>query len=336
MGLAKNSFLRFSELIPLSVLKRISPVDIYLPYHHIVSNGRETHVSHLYQFKNEQQFEKDLDYLLKKFKPIQVSDLVDYVKEKRTVAPDSFMLTFDDGFRECFTVIAPILHRKGIPAIFFLNNNYIGNNKLFYRLKISLLIEHLINNPGHLDIYKKYLELADNTLNASIEKIKTINQNKEPVLDHIADETGFSFGKFLQEKQPFLTEDDIDQMVGMGFSIGGHSLSHPYFQFLSEDEQVHEAVASTKRLAARFNQPHLLFSFPHYDNVVSEKVIKRILGEGIDVLFGIQNQLPELQNNMLHRFNAERPSVSLNRQIKAEMLYTAILRVTGNFKANRN
>ncbi len=335
MGFIKNFFLQLSEQIPLGILKRISPIDIYLPYHHIVSNEVAPYVRHLYSFKNEKQFERDLDYLLKNFKPIQVDDLVAYVRGGKSILPNSFLPTFDDGFRECATVIAPILYRKGVSAIFFLNNNYIGNNKLFYRLKISLLIEHLAKNNSLNPIYRQNLGLSDSSIVTSIDAIKTLNQSKEHVLDQIATETGFNFDKFLNDVQPFLNEADVDNLVSMGFSIGGHSLSHPYFQFLSEEEQVHEAVHSTKQLADRYHQKHLLFSFPHSDKVIRTPVIQGILDQGIDVLFGIQNQLPELQYRMLHRFNAERPGIPIKRQIKAEMLHTAILKATGRYRVNR-
>lgn len=336
MGFLKNCFLRVSELIPLSVLKRISPIDLYLPYHHIVSNQQAPHVSHLYQFKNEKQFEKDLDYLLKHFNPIHVNDLVAYVQESRPIPPDSFLFTFDDGFRECVTIIAPILQRKGIPAIFFLNNNYIGNRKLFYRLKISLLIEYLLKNKSLNSTYQNNLNLPIYSVTESIDAIIKINQSKEIILDQIATEIGISFEKFLHDHQPFLNEADVDALVQMGFAIGGHSLSHPYFQFLSEDEQVQEAVASTQQLALRYHQQHLLFSFPHSDKLIKKSVIQKILANGIDVIFGIQNQLPELHHKMLHRFNAERPEISIKRQIKAEMLFNAILKVTGKYHVDRS
>lgn len=336
MGLLKNGFLRVSELIPLSILKRISPIDIYLPYHHIVSNTTASHVSNLYQFKNEKQFENDLDYLLKNYNPILVDDLVAYVKNGQSISPNSFLLTFDDGFRECATVIAPLLHRKGVPAIFFLNNNFIGNKKLFYRLKISLLIEQLLQNHSLNSIFQNKLSLSNNSVDTSIDTLKTLDQSKELILDQIANETGLSFEKFLNDVQPFLNEDDVDQLVQMGFHIGGHSLSHPYFQFLSKEEQVHQAVASTRQLATRYRQEHLLFSFPHSDKVITKTVIQKILDDGIDVLFGIQNQLPELQNRMLHRFNAERPGIPIQRQIKAEMFYNAILKTTGRYRVTRS
>lgn len=318
------------------MLKAVSPIDIYLPYHHLVSGLDVPHVKHLYQFKNVTQFEKDLDYLLKNFSPIKVEDVVAYVKEKIHIPPNQFLLTFDDGFRECATVIAPLLYKKGVPAIFFLNNDFIGNTKLFYRSKISLLIDHLFKHPHLAPVYQEVMQSKNNALPSLITELKKTDQCGEHILDRIAQQTHFSFENFLKEQQPFLNNEDVDELVSKGFHVGGHSLSHPYFELLAEEEQVNQAVQSTKQIAARFRQKHLLFSFPHSDKSISNAVIQKIVNNGIDVLFGIQNQLPELQNRMLHRFNAERPEIPVSMQIKAEMLYSAFLRMSGKYKVDRD
>lgn len=336
MDILKKSFLKLSEQIPLNILKAVSPIDIFLPYHHLVSDKYAPHIHHLYQFKNTKQFEKDLDFLLRNFSPIGVDDVVAYVKENKQIAPNQFLLTFDDGFRECASVIAPVLLKKGVPAIFFLNNDFIGNTRLFYRLKISLLIDQLLHCNQLIPLYQKALHSTNSDIPTLIDELKKTDQAKEEILNSIAEKSDINFELFLKETQPFLNEEDIEGLVRQGFHIGGHSLSHPYFQLLPDDEQVSQAVKSTLQLAERFDQKYLLFSFPHTDKPISHAVVQRILDNGIDVLFGIQNQLPELHNRMLHRFNAERPAIPIRRQIKAEMLYAAVSKLFGRYQIHRD
>lgn len=335
MGILKNSFLKISGWTPMPLLKVISPIDVYLPYHHLVSNADAPHIRHLYQFKNVGQFEKDLDFLLKHFSPASVEDVVAYAKGERAILRNQFLLTFDDGFQECASIIAPLLIKKGVPAIFFLNNDFIDNKKLFYRLKISLLIEQLVNQQDQFLEYQNLLGSGNGSITELLARLKKINQKEEYILDTLAARLDLDFEKFLSEQQPFLTTEAIEGLVKQGFAIGGHSLSHPYFHLLTDAQQVEQAVSSTKQLAERFRQKHLLFSFPHSDKEIKETVLRQILSEGIDVLFGIQNQLPELGNNMLHRFNAERPSVPVRRQLKAVMVHAAMSKMFGKFHVNR-
>ena len=65
MSLFKSLIIGGSSLLPIKILKAISPTSLYLPYHHLVSNEKVPHIDQLYPYKNVQQFKKDLEYLLK-------------------------------------------------------------------------------------------------------------------------------------------------------------------------------------------------------------------------------------------------------------------------------
>ena len=68
--------------------------------------------------------------------------------------------------------------------------------------------------------------------------------------------------------------------------------------------------------------PFNLFSFPHMDTEVTQDFFDQMATEypGIDAFFGIQNQKQELQNKMLHRFNAERPHLPMNKQLNGILM----------------
>lgn len=334
MAFIKSTFLNASNLLPVKWLQKVSPIDLYLPYHHLVTNDDCPHISHLYSFKNESQFIKDLDYLLKYFTPLSVEDVVEYVRNDKILPANGFLLTFDDGFKEIRSVVAPILHRKGVPAIFFLNSSFIDNKAFFYRLKVSLLIDELLKNNHLKTIYAKHLRITgeiENLING-LKKIDFLNQNKA---DAIAKESGISFVEYVNKNQTFVTSEQVNELLAMGFSIGGHSKDHPYLPLLSPDEQVEQILGSTNFLVQKFNLKHRLFAFPHSDREIKQEVINELLKGGIDVLFGIQNQKAELNNRLLHRFNAERPSVSLQKQIKAEIVHAWMLDKVGKLNVKR-
>src|SRR5438067_10965432 len=121
MNLLKKAYYSACSLFPPSLIQRISPVKTLLPYHHLVSDKELLHIKHLYSYKNTNQFKKDIDYFLKYFKPATVDELMDKINNKRPLPAGRFLLTFDDGFKEVYEVIAPILSACKIPAIFFIN-----------------------------------------------------------------------------------------------------------------------------------------------------------------------------------------------------------------------
>ena len=68
---------------------------------------------------------------------------VDSVKNNTILPKNSFMITFDDGFRELYDIVAPILQEKKLTATIFLTRNYLDNAELGYDNKKSLILEQL-------------------------------------------------------------------------------------------------------------------------------------------------------------------------------------------------
>lgn len=328
MSLFKSLFLGGSSALPIKELQKISPTSLYLPYHHLVSNEKVAHIAHLYPYKNEQQFITDLDYLLKHFSPINVPEVLDCIKENRPFPNNSFLITFDDGLSEIYNVVAPILEKKGITAIFFINSAFIDNKKLFYRFKISLLIDELLKNESQKDkieLYAQVLKCDAGSVKKIIEKLKGIQQTNENTLDRIASQIGFSYESYLDTVQPFLSSLQIRSLLDKGFYIGGHSVSHPYYPSLSLEGQIKQTVDSLLFLKEKFEVKNRLFAFPHSDKEITQSFFEKIKNEEVELFFGIQNQKKENNNRVLQRFNAERPGVSLQKQIKSVMVYNWVM-----------
>lgn len=322
------------------MVQKISPSSTLLPYHHLVSDKDVLHIKHLYSYKNVKQFTDDLDFLLKHTRPVSVDELVDAVKLQSQLPKNSFLLSFDDGFSEIYNVIAPILLRKGIPAVFFINPAFIDNKELFYRCKISLLIEHILKST---EVSFKWDQLAEvcgnkqiNTKGHLIQYIKTVtNLNKEK-LDSIAELLWLSFSDYLKEVQPFLTTSQIETLSAQGFSIGAHSWDHPYYNLISDEEKISQTILSGNFVTEHFHQSYKLFSFPHSDASLSQLFLDSLIETWQpDLLFGIQNQKNELNNRMLHRFNAERPELPMKKQLNGILLFTLLQQITGKNKVLR-
>lgn len=340
MKLFKKIYYSVSAQLPAKLVQKISPSSILLPYHHLVSDEDVLHIKHLYSYKNIKQFTDDLDCLLKNTKPVSVDDLVSAAKNGNELPKNSFLLTFDDGFSEVYNIIAPILLKKGVPAIFFINPAFIDNKELFYRCKISLLVEHILKSEQQLYNHVLLSVAGKNksiiTKELLIEFVKSVtNLNKEK-LDDIAELLQFSFSDYLKTVQPFLTTTQLQTLNSQGFSIGAHSWDHPYYHLISHEEKLSQTISSGNYIAETFHQPYKLFSFPHSDASLSQTFFDNLIETWQpDLLFGIQNQKHELKNKMLHRFNAERPELSMEKQLNGMLIFTLLQQITGKNKVLR-
>ncbi|MBI1344493.1 MAG: polysaccharide deacetylase family protein [Terrimonas sp.] len=337
MNLLKKVFYQTAAIIPSGVLKSISPITTLFPYQHTVSDSVLLHIKHLYPYKGTKQFTKDLDFILKDYRPITANDIWNVIQKGDTLPKNTFLLSFDDGFRETEEIIAPILIAKGVPAVFFINPAFVDNRELFYRCKISLVIERLIEkkeNTSLLNTGCEILGLDKNTpFENLIRRIKIITNLDAGLLDKLAPHLDISFEEYLYTEKPFLSMKQLESLVKMGFELGGHSWNHPYFHLLSIDEQIHQTSASIDFINAHFTQKIKLFSFPHSDSGISNSYFQHT--DSVDMFFGTQNQKLESNHNVFHRFNTERPDLPLQQQIKGILLLSFLQRLFAKNQVTR-
>ena len=71
--------------------------------------------------------------------------------QKKNIANDKVVFTFDDGYESFYTTIAPILEKYNFKGIFFISTNYIGTNGFVTEKQLIELIErgHLIGTHSH-------------------------------------------------------------------------------------------------------------------------------------------------------------------------------------------
>jgi peptidoglycan/xylan/chitin deacetylase (PgdA/CDA1 family) len=243
------------------------PAGILFPCGHTVGQIAPLHVRHLYKIPSPTKFKSDIDSLAKRYQPLQLSELerIGRSPEKKASAR-YFVLSFDDGMREVYDVIAPILREKGIPAIFFLNSTTIDNQQLMWRHKVSLLIDRTQQEPARvppqLSIY------PGNTVG---EKLLAVRFADKAILDEIAAFYELDFNEYLRRSQPYLTTEQVLELASSGFEFGAHSASHPCFCEISVENQKEEISRSVRFIRA-LGLPCRYFAFPFHDHEVTTRV----------------------------------------------------------------
>ncbi len=266
MGFLKNTLLPFTgNLIGIRELIRISGQNIIFPFYHAVSDEYLPHISPLYNVKNIQSFNEDLDFLQKHFQPIGMEDVYLHVRREKMITKPSFHLSFDDGLREVHDVVLPILIQKGIPATVFVNSDFVDNRDLFFRYKAALIIDK----------------------NKSIKsKVLKIKYPERELLDSLAQELDNDFRDFIQKQQPYLTTEQLRTLQKNSFSIGGHSENHPNYHLISEKEQIEQTVNSCVFVQEEFFEKNKYFAFPFSADGISNSFFETIYKD-VDLTFGI-------------------------------------------------
>jgi len=312
----KEKFIRFLASFEKEDIEKSFPLDYFLPVYHCVYDDRLAHINQVIQYKNVKQFEDDIDYLSKHFQFINWSEFKDFVngnfKPKKKIA----LLTFDDGFREFYDIVVPILERKGIYAMNFINPAFIDNQDMMYRCKASLIINELENNKN-IDPKIHTFLTGNEDLKQQVLKIK---YSQTDILHELANILEINFASYLKEHQPYLTTNQLNNLTQKGYGISSHSWDHPLYNQLSLSQQL-ETTNKTFEYLKENNFLYESFAFPFTDFGVQKDFFQGLQNnKELFCTFGSAGVKLDSVNNHFHRIPMEMGE-SAEKLLKKEMAY---------------
>jgi peptidoglycan/xylan/chitin deacetylase (PgdA/CDA1 family) len=315
--------------LPPPLWHKLLGIELIIPHWHIVSDELLPHISGLYKYRNTKQFKTDLDFFLKFYKPVSLQSIINHLDGIERLPQRCFLPTFDDGFREIYDIVAPILLAKGVPAAFFIISSNINNQTLCYPQKKSIII-NMVNKLNNTNIKTQLIKLLDSSgvrgqnLTSKLSNIYYLKRN---ILDEVAIILNCDFVKYVDTVQPYLSIAQIKYLLKKGFDIGAHSIDHPLYSELSIEEQVAQTVESIRQLSKTFEFSCNAFAFPYSDADISLDFFQRAFVEKqLKVTFGIGSISSNSFPRNLPRFTMERTDRPA-KQILARQFGRTLLRM---------
>jgi peptidoglycan/xylan/chitin deacetylase (PgdA/CDA1 family) len=297
---------KFSGILPLKMLISFTKQRIIYPFYHTISDEDLVHIKHLFTVRTKKIFEKDIDFFLKHYSPIDYDTLISIIENRIPIKKNSFLLSFDDGLREFHDIIAPILISKGIPAICFLNSNFIDNKDLFFRYKTSILIEKLTTNQISSAVHKELKVRFFNRklpIENNYRSMLLLGHSDKLFIDELAKILDVDFIEYLNKVKPYLDSTQISKLITQGFKFGSHSIDHPLFSDLPENMQIFQTEKSINEITAKFKLDYKVFSFPFTDYGVAMNFFNKI-----------HNSIPPKANITFGSAGLKKDSCKLNIQ----------------------
>jgi len=213
-----GSIFRF---IPVKWIYSLAGKPLLIPFYHTVSNDNLSYINHRYHVKSVLEFESDIKWLIRNFKTKNPANF------DTCFSRDGFFLTFDDGFKECSSTIAPILLKYNLSAIFFINTAFLDDkelptfikennkNKIFlnsHEVKSIIQQGFLIGSHGHR--HPLYSSISFDAQVQEIEQSKAYIKNKFQLdIQHFA----YPFTDFGLSKAEIL---NLRNYCGIRYSFG--------------------------------------------------------------------------------------------------------------------
>ncbi|MDX2249946.1 MAG: polysaccharide deacetylase family protein [Bacteroidia bacterium] len=326
---------------PLPLLRSASGQPWVLPVYHLSTDDTAPHIRHIYPVRNVRLFRKDMDFFLRHFHPIDFEAVKLHVLEKKPIKTPSFFLSFDDGLREIYDEVAPVLWEKGIPAAFFVNSAFVDNQGLFFRYKASLLVDRLKNNSFSVACLSQLENLLTSYLLppklSLTEKLMRIGYGNQAILDEAATLLEVNFDEFLSTQKPYLTKNQIQELKNEGFTIGAHSMDHPEYRFISPEQQQAQTHGSLVYLRQELDITDDTFAFPFTDFGVRRKFFEDMYSAGkVSISFGCAGIKKDSFSRHLQRLPMEGTLLPAEKIVKGEYLYYLLKKPLGKNRLLRD
>ena len=269
---------------------------------------------------NADQFFRQMNWLKQHARILSEEELISQVIRKRYHYPKSngpsVVVTFDDGYRDNYSVAYPVLKSLGITAFFFICTEMIWERKLRWWDVLAYLIKKC-QKPSIVIEDHEYA-LQDNRLNVIADFQRQMKEYPRNLIHKhiqlISEASEIDLPPDDIQDRELMTQDQIREMAEHQMTIGSHAHTHQALSCLDSHENQTELMTSKRLLEQTTGQPVKSISYPfgHYQYApLSIQDIARRCGYqlGFTSNFGV-NYLDDINDMDIKRFSGELEKVS--------------------------
>lgn len=266
---------------------------VVLVYHRIIDSA-DINSSYIQpgMYVTRQAFEMQTEYLFKRYRVMGLEELIEAVKKGNRIKGNTCIITFDDGWKDTYIHVLPILKKYKLSATVFLVSDYVGTNRWFWTDKVSYLLAKYLETMEHKEssqtIYPAlhrmdFFPLISKEGLTSEQKIEAIIENMKQLDQDDREKTIYELKDLLKHytlsessEPPLLSWDEVSEMSRTAITFGSHTKSHAILTKVSKKEATGEIVESKQEIEKRLSKPCQAFCYPNGDY---DDEIKRIVSE---------------------------------------------------------
>lgn len=209
------------------------------------------------------QFERALDFVMEHFQIVPVSDVVTGLFSGN-LPKNAACLTFDDGYADWATGVAPVLLQRNMHASFFLSTDQFNGFPMWHE-RVNNVVRHCKTAVLKLpEIDVPFLPIG--TLEEKRSAVAWLQKH----LKHQSLERRAGMMQVLESavdmdplSLPRMSVDDLREIHSKGFTIGAHTVNHPILTHTTDAEAVYEIGGAREQLEALIRGPVDSFAYPN-------------------------------------------------------------------------
>lgn len=243
------------------VVNLIDPPVLVLIYHRVTVLQDDPHLLAV----SPENFRAQMQFLKRSFRVVRFEEVWSGLRE-RAVA-----VTFDDGYADNALEALPVLEDVGVPATFFVSTGTLGTREEFWWDELERIIfgdagypeEFCLDDRDYGRTWSTATREQRLVLHGELHSLalKIGVARRDGWLKQLRawarlDKTG------REANRPLATGELRTLAASPWTTIGAHTVAHPCFSALSEDEQRHEIFSSKQQLERLLGTEITVFSYP--------------------------------------------------------------------------
>lgn len=267
-------------------------------YHYVRNQEGSPYKLHA---RSAEEFEEQLNRLVARYKIIGIEEYLGYLEGRYTLGEEACLLSFDDGLKDHYETVYPLLRKRGLSGVFLLITGSLAESRVASVHKIHFLLARL----GMASFRERFLgELIrrspdfvwggeqaslqetgyryDDLETARFKRLLNFELDEtlrdgilaEMFEDVFGNETAFS-------RNLYLSWDEIQEMKDNGMSFGGHTHTHTVLSRLAPKEARQEIRRCHDVLVGGLGSNRFSFAYPYgREDTFTDSVVQLLAETG--------------------------------------------------------
>lgn len=235
-----------------------------LCYHRVVDEVEEGLFEKVNSARPE-RFETHLEMLGAGYSFVDDDLLSEWLRGRAALPPRPVMLTFDDGYRDNYETVYPLLKRRGIPATFFLATEHIDNGDWLWWDLAAAIFSVRQSSEADLPLLGRRSFSTSPSSQDATEWIDRAKRVPDDVRRAALEDLSSALGVVAVPNRPdvSMTWAQAREMADNGMSFGGHSATHPILSRMEAEKSRAEIEFGLARLREELGRKMVTFAYPN-------------------------------------------------------------------------
>lgn len=229
---------------------------------------------------SQDAFDQQVRWLRQNFEILAESDLLSLIRTPRFKGRYA-AITFDDGYRDNYTLAYPVLKANSTPATYFICPDIIDSRRVGWWDVIAYLVKKttrrsIVIGGNEMEVEGRKPEVIGRLLDQM--KLRKASETAG-LLEDISRACEVALPDAQLQSGQFMTWEEIQEVSENGIAIGSHTYTHRVLATLDEQSQREELRESKQALESRLGNVVRTLAYPAGGYAHFTPATMRIAGE---------------------------------------------------------